>query len=141
MLMARRVLVHDRSTNQRLSCRNVFWFGDFNYRNRVTRDFAFDNIKMQDWDNLQRFDQLNEERAKKRVFEGFIEPRIAFGPTYKFDPDTDNWDSSEKQRTPSWCDRILFRGDGIAVLAYSSHPEFTISDHKPVSGLFLVVRL
>lgn len=48
-------------------------------------------------------------------------------------------DLSEKQRTPSWTDRILWLSvhDGaVKSLKYTSHPEITLSDHKPVSSVF-----
>lgn len=38
---------------------------------------------------------------------------------------------SEKNRVPSWTDRILYKGDGIKPIRYSSIA-IDISDHKPV---------
>ncbi|KAJ2843568.1 hypothetical protein GGI22_007162 [Coemansia erecta] len=48
---------------------------------------------------------------------------IQFNPTYKYDPGTDRYDTSEKRRTPAWCDRVLFRGGGgrLQVKASDSH--------------------
>lgn len=43
------------------------------------------------------------------VFRGFQEGPLTFAPTYKYDPGTETFDSSAKQRTPSYTDRILFK--------------------------------
>ena len=37
--------------------------------------------------------QLNNERRKQTVFTDFIEGPIDFKPSYKYEPNTDNWDS------------------------------------------------
>ena len=37
-----------------------------------------------------------------KVFVGFSEPPIKFLPTYKFDIQSDNYDSSSKNRVPSY---------------------------------------
>ncbi|XP_037080342.1 type II inositol 1,4,5-trisphosphate 5-phosphatase-like [Pollicipes pollicipes] len=82
------------------------------------------------------FDQLRLQLAAGRVFQGYQEGPVTFRPTYKYDPGTDNWDSSEKNRAPAWCDRVLWKGDRIRQVKYTSHPTLTLSDHKPVSALF-----
>ena len=34
-----------------------------------------------------------------------------FKPTFKFDKDSDAYDTSAKQRVPSWCDRVCMNLD------------------------------
>ncbi|KAK2630114.1 hypothetical protein QTJ16_000934 [Diplocarpon rosae] len=62
-------------------------------------------------DSLLPHDQLRHVRRKKKAFhDGWREGPITFLPTYKYDVgSTSMFDSSEKKRAPSWCDRILFR--------------------------------
>ena len=36
--------------------------------------------------------QLNRERMNQTIFTDFIEGPIDFRPTYKYEPNTDNWD-------------------------------------------------
>lgn len=56
-------------------------------------------------------DQLRIQQNKQKAFhEGWREGRISFLPTYKYDIGSlARFDSSEKHRGPSWCDRILYR--------------------------------
>lgn len=62
------------------------------------------------FDELIKFDQLIAEKEEGKVFQGFKEGNIHFIPTYKYDVGSvHNWDSSEKNRPPAWCDRILWR--------------------------------
>lgn len=44
-----------------------------------------------------------------QVFKDFTEAPINFAPTYKYDNFSDDYDTSEKNRIPSWTDRVLFR--------------------------------
>ncbi|KAF9894070.1 hypothetical protein FE257_009043 [Aspergillus nanangensis] len=56
-------------------------------------------------------DQLRLQQEKQKAFhEGWREGDISFLPTYKYDVGSvARFDSSEKQRGPSWCDRVLYR--------------------------------
>jgi len=60
--------------------------------------------------------QLYCQMKEGAVFENFTEAPITFAPTYKYDPGTTIYDSSEKRRTPAWCDRVLFYGQNIVPL-------------------------
>jgi len=69
----------------------------------------------------------------------FEEANIAFPPTYKYNKGTDVFDSSAKQRVPSWTDRVLWRRNSqIKPLAYAVAPGFRHSDHRPVFAQFEV---
>jgi len=61
-----------------------------------------------------------------------------FEPTYKYDVGTDIYDSSEKQRAPAYCDRVLWKGELIKQMTYNSVMEIRQSDHKPVYAIFNV---
>ncbi|KAF5533315.1 inositol polyphosphate 5-phosphatase ocrl-1 [Fusarium mexicanum] len=62
-------------------------------------------------DSLLPHDQLRRVIKQRKAFhDGWQEGAITFLPTYKYDIGTVGlFDTSEKQRAPSWCDRILFR--------------------------------
>jgi len=71
----------------------------------------------------------------------FKEGEIRFPPTYKFDKGTQTYDTSRKQRVPSWTDRILYMNDSdkVQLLEYFSVPGVTMSDHKPIYAIFDIV--
>lgn len=116
---------------------HIYWLGDLNYR---IEDLSAEEIKLRisrdAFQTLLKHDQLIKQMQFGLVLEGFIEPKINFIPTYKYDPNTNDWDSSEKQRPPAWCDRILFCSTSTEIIHYRSHPKLNLSDHKPVSSLF-----
>uniref|UniRef100_A0A8D0A1T6 Synaptojanin-1 n=1 Tax=Sander lucioperca TaxID=283035 RepID=A0A8D0A1T6_SANLU len=87
----------------------VFWCGDFNYRISLPNEEVKELIKQQNWDALTAGDQLLDQKNAGLVFRGFIEGKIDFAPTYKYDLFSEDYDTSEKCRTPAWTDRILWK--------------------------------
>lgn len=61
--------------------------------------------------SLLPHDQLRAQMRLRQAFhEGWQEGEIGFLPTYKYDiGSVGMFDSGEKKRSPSWCDRILYR--------------------------------
>jgi hypothetical protein len=81
---------------------------------------------------------------KKNVFNDYLEHSINFPPTYKFDLNSDEYDTSAKARTPSWTDRILYKCTSELAwecLHYSSVSSIRSSDHRPVHAIFTSVRM
>ncbi|OCK79528.1 DNase I-like protein [Lepidopterella palustris CBS 459.81] len=115
--------------------------GDLNYRiDAMPRNTVIEAVKANNLSKLLDRDQLLLSRKKNPGFRlrAFTEAPITFAPTYKYDVGTDNYDSSEKKRSPAWCDRLLYRGLGrIKQVNYRRH-EVRVSDHRPVSGKFKV---
>eukprot|EP00002_Diphylleia_rotans_P032163 TRINITY_DN6732_c0_g1_i2.p1 TRINITY_DN6732_c0_g1~~TRINITY_DN6732_c0_g1_i2.p1 ORF type:complete len:590 (+),score=131.69 TRINITY_DN6732_c0_g1_i2:58-1827(+) len=125
----------------------TFWLGDLNYRingNRKLVDAALEKNLME---VLKANDQLNIQRQEGNVFAGFHEEPIDFPPTYKFDKESETYDSSPKQRIPAWTDRILYHissspqhlKDTFKCLMYHSCKDILLSDHRPVCAVFSVL--
>lgn len=118
-----------------------FLNGDLNYRiDSIPRNVIIDAVRQNNLAKLLERDQLLASRRKNPGFRlrSFIEAPITFAPTYKYDVGTDSYDSSEKKRSPAWCDRVLYRGIGrVKQLEYRRH-EVRASDHRPVSATFKV---
>ncbi|KAM4699625.1 inositol polyphosphate 5-phosphatase K isoform 2-T2 [Discoglossus pictus] len=143
----------------------VFWFGDLNFR--IT-DFGIhfirEVINSNRYNLLWEKDQLNMAKKKEPFLQGFLEGPLKFKPTYKFDLNSDVYDTrwkkslfgfNGKKRKPAWTDRILWKlkdnsqnesvdpveSEFEQVLKvnldkYMSHMNYGISDHKPVMGTF-----
>ncbi|EPY49482.1 inositol-polyphosphate 5-phosphatase [Schizosaccharomyces cryophilus OY26] len=115
---------------------NIIWLGDFNYRIDADNDDVRKLIEVGDLSKLYSFDQLRKEMDAKRVFLNLTESQLTFYPSYKFDNGTDDYDTSEKQRVPSWTDRILSTKNNIRT-AYTSI-NVRCSDHRPVISTFIL---
>ncbi|GAA5970439.1 hypothetical protein JCM11641_001710 [Rhodosporidiobolus odoratus] len=123
----------------------MVWMGDLNYRLDLSRPDVDQLVEKEEWELLQRFDQLKLLQSQDPTFtlSRFSEAPLTFPPTFKFDIGTlSTYDTSEKRRTPSWTDRILWLSrrkgaDQGAVVceSYESCGEVTMSDHKPVSAV------
>ncbi|KAK2608721.1 hypothetical protein QQS21_002710 [Conoideocrella luteorostrata] len=113
--------------------------GDLNYRiDTMSRDTVVKAVNQQQLAKLLERDQLLVARRRNPAFRlrAFEELPITFAPTYKYDVGTDSYDTSEKRRSPAWCDRLLYRGQGrVRQLDYTRH-EIRVSDHRPVTGSF-----
>ena len=124
----------------------VFWIGDFNYRidMSLTQDDIMTLLKHDNLTALRKKDQLNMERQRGNVFQGFEEGLLTFAPTYKFQPGTDVYETraEKKLRPPAWCDRVLWRephnrGADRTVRQTSYRiSRLRPSDHKPVGSTF-----
>ena len=84
--------------------------GDLNYRVELPYQIAVDQLQSDNIAFLASHDQF----ARYRQSQGskFQEAEIKFKPTYRFDPDCDVYDTSKKQRVPSWTDRVIVKTAG-----------------------------
>ncbi|KAI3930672.1 hypothetical protein MKX01_037118 [Papaver californicum] len=106
----------------------------------IEHEYKQIHLEENDWETLLQKDQLNIERLAGRVFQGWNEGKIFFAPTYKYSQNSDSYagettKSKKKRRTPAWCDRILWYGNGIEQLSYI-RGESRFSDHRPVCAVF-----
>ncbi|KAJ1690308.1 hypothetical protein LUZ63_014463 [Rhynchospora breviuscula] len=120
----------------------IIWLGDLNYRLVSSSTVANELLEKNNWQALLEKDQLRIEQRAGRIFAGWQEGSIYFPPTYKYIEDSDIYavnscKSKEKRRTPAWCDRILWQGNGMNQIWYG-RGESQFSDHRPVYSLFLV---
>ncbi|XP_049638518.1 inositol polyphosphate 5-phosphatase K isoform X2 [Suncus etruscus] len=132
----------------------ILWFGDMNFRiEDFGLHFVREAIKNQCYSDLWEKDQLSMAKKCDPLLREFQEGPLLFPPTYKFDKNSNNYDTSEKKRKPAWTDRILWRLKrkpkddphisrllaphfSLSQKSYISHMMYSISDHKPVTGTF-----
>lgn len=116
--------------------------GDMNYRIDQRREPIISAVRSNEFESLFIHDQLLKEIKYNRAcrFRGFSEGPLAFAPTYKYDRRSNEYDSSEKRRSPAWCDRILWRSrvaPRVQQLHYKRY-EANVSDHRPISAAFKI---
>lgn len=118
----------------------VIYLGDLNYRVNGRKEDVEFLVELDIMEPLRKGDQLSNELAQNTAFAGFCEGKITFDPTYKYDIGTSTFDTSKKQRVPSWTDRILFksRNSKLKQKTYGSLTESFTSDHRPVFSQFIL---
>eukprot|EP00026_Physarum_polycephalum_P003984 Phypoly_transcript_04001.p1 GENE.Phypoly_transcript_04001~~Phypoly_transcript_04001.p1 ORF type:complete len:604 (+),score=58.19 Phypoly_transcript_04001:159-1970(+) len=123
---------------------HMFWFGDLNYRIELFREEVLSLLRLGNKGATQKLldaDQLGRERAKHAVFYSWFEGPILFNPTYKYEIGNREY-TAEKNRVPSWCDRVLWRSlpgtYRVHQTNYSCTDSLMTSDHSPVFSTFLV---
>ncbi|XP_050673044.1 inositol polyphosphate 5-phosphatase E [Leptidea sinapis] len=144
----------------------VFWCGDLNFRLGEPRAAVLRWIEQTQFPlpphlphGLLHADQLTVVLEDGAALRDFREAPIRFPPTYKYDPGSQKFDTSSKQRAPAYTDRILFKArnmgtnsassfgglrrvstmptpSGLKCVAYNSVQSICTSDHKPVWALF-----
>ncbi|SCV05979.1 LANO_0H19394g1_1 [Lachancea nothofagi CBS 11611] len=114
----------------------IIWMGDFNYRISLPNDEVRKRVRNSEYGKLFEKDQLNQQMIAGESFPYYNEMEINFPPTYKFDPGTKTYDTSEKMRIPAWTDRILSRGESLRQQSYGAAENIIFSDHRPVYATF-----
>ncbi len=87
---------------------HVIWTGDLNFRLVADRSDVCKWAKECNVEQLLQSDQLMLARRECKAFFQWTEPPISFSPSYRFDRGSMEF-SEEKMRTPSYCDRVLFK--------------------------------
>ena len=124
-----------------------------NFRCDLTNFSAKELARHNDVRGLVAADQLLVAKTTDELLYRFHEEEITFLPTFKYDKHSEEYDTSKKQRTPSYTDRVLFsvnegnmsgnqhdfkapgaqRQNGNQVYVdYYNRRESTFSDHRPV---------
>ncbi len=122
----------------------LFVFGDMNFRvtlpflesmriiNGIKQQKLFGETLEKEMERLLAADQLGKALKEVRTLRMLKEKKLAFMPTYKLEETQDLY-ARDKERTPSWTDRILtFAREGFRITSheYSSLPKVLNSDHR-----------
>ncbi|KAF0693475.1 Aste57867_15572 [Aphanomyces stellatus] len=135
---------------------HAFWFGDMNYRISLgytdPKEMSKEDhwsavhalVQAKDYGKLFENDQLQHQMHANKVLSGWTTIPCNFPPTFKrLRGKTDEF---TKQRTPSWCDRVLWKSlpgfeKNLRLIEYNCVPSITTSDHKPVFASFEVLPI
>ena len=93
------------------------------------QDSSWDQHEIRRINELRAYDEVLIERDNNYFLSEFQESTISFGPTYKFNPKTQLY-NSEKKYMMAWADRILYRTeDKVEVCKYGSLQQVKEATH------------
>lgn len=116
----------------------LVFMGDLNYRIRGNRSAVCKLIELNMHEVMLKNDQLILNKDNGLIFQNMVEAPLNFKPTYKYDVNSDEYDTGIKRRIPAWTDRILFKPEGLECLQYDCESNLRTSDHRPVFATFKV---
>lgn len=113
------------------------YMGDLNYRINGRKEDVEYLVNVGLLAPLRIGDQLWYQMHKNPIFSGFSEGLLDFAPTFKFNSGTSEYDTSQKNRIPSWTDRIIYKSrNALHLITYNSINSSYNSDHRPVYAQF-----
>ena len=149
------VNIFNKLTEDNKTMSNLLYFicGDLNFRIDLPKEKFYEICSFNDNKYYKKDDKektISENQAKKCLYElkkydemnlikekfcdyNLKEGTINFPPTYKYVKGSLIYDN---KRTPSWTDRILYKGDKNVKCIFYDSVDLYISDHKPIIGLF-----
>ena len=113
-------------------------FGDLNFRLEFDNTLCRQMIKNGEIEALTAYDQFLKVRENNIHLADLEEGPLSFNPTYKFNINTNDYDTSKKNRTPAWCDRILWKKHNCIQQLLYDCVDYRYSDHKPVYAYFRI---
>jgi hypothetical protein len=99
-------------------------------------------IASKDYEELHKFEEFKRFAQKdNEIMRDFKEGPLYFDPTYKYNFNSNEYDTSSKARVPAWCDRIFYEAketesSNLSQILYGRTDSLRLSDHRPVYGLF-----
>lgn len=124
-----------------------------NFRIDLPNDEVRSLVEQKNYHKLQERDQLLMVQKQHPILKNYSEGPLLFDPTYRYDFDSNLYDTSKKNRIPAWTDRILMCRDpqfrrslvkdkynkddnAAAMPAFYHRKESYFSDHRPVLAVY-----
>ena len=113
----------------------IIILGDLNYRIDMNYERSCNLSYNNNIKELIKRDQLKRSISENIEFSNILEEEIQFLPTYKYDLNSNLYDTSEKKRIPSYTDRIIYiinNNNKLPIINNYNRIENKFSDHRAV---------